>query len=67
MFITVIVTNIYFEVSNFWRNYSEIHFILQGIIGCFLLMFLLLDSKAFDLCPHHCIFSDLIFPSKHFP
>lgn len=28
MFIMVIMANIYFEVSNFWTNYSEIHLIL---------------------------------------
>lgn len=49
MFITVIMTNIFFEVSNLQRNYSDIDSILQGITGCFLLMFLLLDTKVFGL------------------
>lgn len=44
----VIMIKIYFELSNFWRNYSEMHFILQGI-RCFLMMSLLLDSKVFHL------------------
>lgn len=51
MFITVIMTSIFFEVSSLQRNYSEIYSIFQGIRGCFLLMFLLLDNKVFGLGP----------------
>lgn len=66
MFITVIMTSTFFEVSKLQRNYSEIYSIIQGIIGCFLLMFLLLESKVFGLGPHHSILSDQIFPRRHF-